>query len=90
MRQEKIRTDQERLERLGIETKIEEEKKKQQELLENCIFKAQEAYIFNWNKSCEVMLEKADGCLLPGWKADSLEEMHQTLKNECFKKYPQR
>ena len=70
----------------------EEEKKLNKILLEACIESAYDTYIEDWNKNCRTsgINKRTDDCTLPLNLANSLNDIHKEMKDECFKKYPQK
>ncbi len=84
--------------KINYKEKIRQEEelrnKIQQEAYEDCMKDARTNYSYNWDRACKSLKRKND-CLLPAYRADSIEKWRNEeetnclnkLKNKAFKEY---
>lgn len=58
-------------------------------LLKQCLNNAYEVYRKGWNQECERIGEEEE-CALPFDMVDRLDRRYEEMKEDCFKKYPQK
>lgn len=52
----------------------------------HCINSVRQAYVTNWNDACKD-IGQADECLLPTYRADSIEEREKLGTDNCIRLY---
>lgn len=72
--------------------KVEAEERAKEEalkrnLLDVCLSAADEGYTEVWNKACKER-GLAEECSLPISLAESIDDTHNSQKDDCFRKYP--
>jgi hypothetical protein len=80
MRREKLEQD--------ARVKNAEDRKLNQVLLDNCLATAEKNYVIAWDRECHLRGLEAD-CRLPNSDAEAPNKYFYSLKDECFKRYPQ-
>lgn len=85
--------EKQKLLEISQENKIKEQERLnkilKEEELDRCLSDALWSYHSRWTESCKEsgIDKKTEGCSLPIYLAEIMDEYHQKLKDNCFKQY---